>query len=145
MLRLPRLRSLSALRCPLCPPLSTTLSTSATPPRPLDGVRVLELEGLAAAPFCGRILADFGADVVRVDRNDRPDPYGTLSLAHGKRSVVLDLKDTDDAEQLRELADNADVLIEPYRPGVMERLNLGPDELRARNPRLVYARLTVRH
>jgi alpha-methylacyl-CoA racemase len=88
-------------------------------------------------------LADFGADVVRVDRNDRPDPYGTLSLAHGKRSVELDLKDTDDAEQLRELADNADVLIEPYRPGVMERLGLGPDELRARNPRLVYARLTV--
>ena len=141
--RPPRFRALSALRSSFCPQLSTTLSTSATPPRPLDGVRVLELEGLAAAPFCGRILADFGADVVRVDRNDRPDPYGTLSLAHGKRSVELDLKDTDDAEQLRELADNADVLIEPYRPGVMERLGLGPDELRARNPRLVYARLTV--
>ena len=111
---------------------------------PLRGIKVLELEGLAAAPFAGLVLADFGADVVRVDRRGRDaDPYGTTSLGGGKRSVALDLKAPADAATLREMAGCADVLIEPYRPGVMERLGLGPEDLMGdHNPGLVYARLT---
>ena len=78
-----------------------------------------------------------------MDRRGRePDPYGTLSLSRGKRSLALDLKDPDDNTMLRRLASVSDVLVEPYRPGVMERLGLGPAELLAANPRLVYARLT---
>jgi alpha-methylacyl-CoA racemase len=108
--------------------------------RPLDGIRVLELAGLAPVPYCGLILADFGADVVRVDRvggGTMPDILG-----RGKRSVAVDLKHPQGVATVARLAESADVLVEPYRPGVMERLGLGPDALCARNPRLVYARLT---
>jgi alpha-methylacyl-CoA racemase len=117
--------------------------SGATPKRgPLDGTVVLELEGLAAAPFCGMFLADFGADVVRIDKKGQERHFATSTLGRGKRSVELDLKDGADAARFRELAATADVVIEPYRPGVMERLSLGPEELCAANPRLVYARLT---
>jgi len=105
----------------------------------LQGVRVVEMAGLAPAPFCGMILADFGADVVRVDRVGA----GSMDqLARGKRSVAVNLKSGDGVETVLRLIEKADVLLEPYRPGVMERLGLGPDVAAARNPRLVYARLT---
>jgi alpha-methylacyl-CoA racemase len=105
----------------------------------LEGIRVVEMAGLAPAPFCGMILADFGADVVRVDRIGA----GAMDLlARGKRSVAVNLKSPEGVETVLRLAERADVLLEPYRPGVMERLGLGPDVTCARNPRLIYARLT---
>ena len=105
----------------------------------LQGIRVVEMAGLAPAPYCGMILADFGADVVRVDRVGA----GSMDqLARGKRSVAVNLKSPEGVETVLRLVEKADVLLEPYRPGVMERLGLGPDVACARNPRLVYARLT---
>eukprot|EP00753_Platysulcus_tardus_P015641 PLAT5163.1.p1 GENE.PLAT5163.1~~PLAT5163.1.p1 ORF type:complete len:401 (-),score=94.58 PLAT5163.1:34-1236(-) len=106
----------------------------------LRGVRVLEMAGLAPVPFAGMMLADFGADVIRVDSvrpGVVPDP-----LCRGKRSVQLDVKDDAGRELFWRLLKTADVLIEPYRPGVMERLGLGPDEALRRQPQLIYARLT---
>lgn len=107
--------------------------------RPLHGIRVLEMAGLAPAPFCGMILADFGADVVRVDR---PNSNSFDQLARGKRSIAVSLKHADGVAALLRLIENADVLIEPFRASVMERLGVGPDVACARNPRLIYARLT---
>ncbi len=113
--------------------------------RPLEGVRVIEMAGLAPAPYAGMILADFGADVVRVDR---PAVKGTGFdptrdyLARGKRSVAVNIKDPRGAELALKLCEGADVLIEPYRPGVMEKLGLGPEPTMAANPSLIYARLT---
>jgi len=112
--------------------------------RPLHGIRVLEFGGLAPVPYCGMILADFGADVVRVDRL-RPglfssgpgDPTG-----RGKRSIRVDLKNPGAGEVLLRLIDRYDVLLDPFRPGVLERAGVGPDVALERNPRLVYARLT---
>jgi alpha-methylacyl-CoA racemase len=105
----------------------------------LEGIRVIEMAGLAPAPFCGMVLADFGADVVRVDRRGA----GSMDLlARGKRSVAVDLKRPEGVEAVLRLAERADVLLEPYRPGVMERLGLGPEVACRRNSRLVYARLT---
>jgi len=103
------------------------------------------MAGLAPAPYAGMILADFGADVVRIDRSpttgSRPDPTRDF-LARGKRSVGLNMKDPAGVDLLLRLIDKADVLIEPFRPGVMERLGVGPQVAMTRNPRLVYARLT---
>lgn len=105
----------------------------------LSGIRVVEMAGLAPAPYCGMILADFGADVVRVDRLGA----GSMdTLARGKRSIAVNLKDPKGVETVLRLLAKADVLLEPFRPGVMERLGLGPDVACARNPRLIYARLT---
>lgn len=105
----------------------------------LQEIRVVEMAGLAPAPFCGMILADFGADVVRVDRVGA----GSMDqLARGKRSLAVNLKSAAGVETVLRLIEKADVLLEPYRPGVMERLGLGPDVAQARNQRLVYARLT---
>jgi alpha-methylacyl-CoA racemase len=105
----------------------------------LQGIRVIEMAGLAPAPFCGMILADFGADVVRVDRIGS----GSMDyLARGKRSIAVNLKDPAGVDTVLRLMDGADVLLEPYRPGVMERLGLGPNVACGRNSRLVYARLT---
>ncbi|HEY2774780.1 MAG TPA: CaiB/BaiF CoA-transferase family protein [Candidatus Binatia bacterium] len=112
---------------------------------PLSSVRVIEMAGLAPAPYAGMILADFGADVIRVDRSptsgSRPDPTRDF-LARGKRSIGINMKDPRGVEALLALVEGADVLLEPFRPGVMEKLGAGPDVALARNPRLVYARLT---
>lgn len=109
---------------------------------PLQGLRVLEFAGLAPVPFCGLLCADYGADVVRIDRaSDRGRPTNDLLCRH-KRSICMDLKDTRDLEVVKKLVQKADVIIEPFRPGVMEKLGLGPDVLLKENPRLVYARLT---
>jgi alpha-methylacyl-CoA racemase len=114
---------------------------------PLEGVRVVEFAGLGPGPFCGMLLADLGADVVRIDRRgSRAGLIGALGatslLDRGKRSIALDLKDAEDLAVVHALVQRADVLLEGFRPGVMERLGLGPDELLAANPALVYGRMT---
>ncbi|XP_021512033.1 alpha-methylacyl-CoA racemase [Meriones unguiculatus] len=110
------------------------------PAMALRGISVVELAGLAPGPFCGMVLADFGAQVVRVDR---PGSVGDVSrLARGKRSLVLDLKRPAGATVLRRLCARADVLLEPFRCGVMEKLQLGPEILLKDNPKLIYARLS---
>ncbi|VFV27954.1 alpha-methylacyl-racemase [Lynx pardinus] len=106
----------------------------------LQGIRVLELAGLAPGPFCGMVLADFGAQVVRVDR---PGARGDVSfMARGKRSLAVNLKRQDGALVLRRLCAQADVVLEPFRHGVMEKLQLGPEILQRVNPKLIYARLS---
>eukprot|EP00298_Acanthocystis_sp_HF-20_P012429 c19880_g1_i3.p1 GENE.c19880_g1_i3~~c19880_g1_i3.p1 ORF type:complete len:401 (+),score=198.52 c19880_g1_i3:34-1236(+) len=110
---------------------------------PLQGIRVLELAGLAPGPFCGLILADFGADVVRIDRASKGKiPSSNDFLGRGKRSIALDMKSEAGKSVFLSLASKADVVLEPFRPGVMEKLGLGPDVLLKLNPRLIYARLT---
>ncbi|MFQ6396271.1 CaiB/BaiF CoA transferase family protein [Nocardia sp. KC 131] len=113
---------------------------------PLAGLRVVELGGIGPGPFAGMFLADLGAEVVRVDRPERAGEVGAGGPAdvtnRGKRSVVLDLKHPDAPGALLELVERADVLIEGFRPGVTERLGIGPHECLARNPRLVYGRMT---
>ncbi|MEU5576340.1 CaiB/BaiF CoA-transferase family protein [Streptomyces huasconensis] len=112
---------------------------------PLAGVRVVELAGIGPGPFAAMLLADLGADVVRVDRPGGAglaiDPAYDVTNRN-KRSVVIDLKAPGGAAQVLDLAERADVLIEGYRPGVAERLGVGPEECHARNPRLVYGRMT---
>ncbi|CAL9641583.1 Succinyl-CoA--L-malate CoA-transferase beta subunit [Streptomyces sp. enrichment culture] len=112
---------------------------------PLTGVRVVELAGIGPGPFAAMLLADLGADVVRVDRPGGPglgiDPAYDVTNRN-KRSVIVDLKAPDGAARVLDLAERADVLIEGYRPGVAERLGVGPGDCHARNPRLVYGRMT---
>jgi alpha-methylacyl-CoA racemase len=112
---------------------------------PLTGLRVIELAGIGPAPFCAMLLADLGADVVRIDRkNGSPlsgDPAFDL-LNRGKRSIEIDLKHELGADLVLQLIERADILLEGYRPGVVERLGVGPDACLARNPRLVYGRMT---
>lgn len=114
-------------------------------PGPLAGVRVVELAGIGPGPFAAMLLADLGADVVRVDRPGGAglgiDPALDITNRN-KRSVLLDLKAPTDRETLLALVERADVLVEGYRPGVAERLGVGPRECLARNPRLVYGRMT---
>ncbi len=112
---------------------------------PLDGVRVIEIASLAPAPFGCMILSDLGADVLRVERPAScvpglPDPVDPLT--RGRRSIGLNLKDPVGIELLLRLLEAADVLVEGFRPGVTERLGFGPDVCAARNPRLIYARMT---
>lgn len=111
---------------------------------PLAGVRVVELAGIGPGPFAGMLLADLGADVVRVDRPGGAglgiDPASDVT-GRNKRSVMVDLKAAG-PEPVLELAERADVLIEGYRPGVAERLGVGPEACQTRNPRLVYGRMT---
>ncbi|ALV32186.1 CaiB/BaiF CoA-transferase family protein [Streptomyces sp. CdTB01] len=112
---------------------------------PLTGVRVVELAGIGPGPFAAMLLADLGADVVRVDRPGGPglaiDPAFDVTNRN-KRSVVVDLKAADGPARVLDLAARADVLIEGYRPGVAERLGVGPADCHARNPALVYGRMT---
>ncbi|GAA3125878.1 CaiB/BaiF CoA transferase family protein [Streptomyces echinatus] len=125
------------------------MTTAGTPPAPgtgpLAGVRVVELAGIGPGPFAAMLLADLGADVVRVDR---PGGVGLgIDPAHdvtnrNKRSILVDLKAPDGPARVLDLAERADILIEGYRPGVAERLGVGPGDCHARNPRLVYGRMT---
>ncbi|MFI9227499.1 CaiB/BaiF CoA transferase family protein [Streptomyces rimosus] len=112
---------------------------------PLSGVRVVELAGIGPGPFAAMLLADLGADVVRVDRPGGSglgiDPAYDITNRN-KRSVLVDLKSAEGPGQVLDLAERADVLIEGYRPGVAERLGIGPDACLERNPRLVYGRMT---
>ncbi|KAM4051121.1 alpha-methylacyl-CoA racemase [Anomaloglossus baeobatrachus] len=106
----------------------------------LAGVRVLELAGLAPAPFCGMILADFGAKVIRVDKANAA--YSSDTMARGKRSIALNLKTPQGISVLKTLCKQSDILIEPFRHGVMEGLGLGPEVILKENPQLIYARLS---
>jgi alpha-methylacyl-CoA racemase len=115
--------------------------------RPLDGIRIIEMVGLAPAPFAGMLLADFGADVVVVER--LPEHGREISkimpenpFEFGKRRIQVNLKKETGTEIIKEMIRKYDVLIEPYRPGVMESFGLGPKEALSLNPRLIYARLT---
>lgn len=112
-------------------------------PGPLAGVRVVELAGIGPAPFAAMVLAEMGADVVRVDRPGAPaDVEASGGLRRSRPSIAVDLKHPGGPEVVRRLLDDADVLIEGFRPGVLERLGLAPEDLMARNPRLVVARMT---
>lgn len=110
----------------------------------LKGVNVVEIAGLAPAPFAGLCLADFGADVIRVDRVGKNGKIASShdTLCRGKKSIALDLKSKDGRDVFVKMVEKADVLIEPFRPGVMEKLGFGPDVLCALNPKLIYARMT---
>src|SRR4029453_15074183 len=114
---------------------------------PLTGVRVLELEAIGPVPFCNMMLSDMGADVLLVDRAEDPRlGFGRERwydvMLRGRRSLTLDLKTKGGVAAVLMLAERADIVVEGFRPGVMERLGLGPDVLLARNPRLVYGRMT---
>jgi alpha-methylacyl-CoA racemase len=112
---------------------------------PLTGVRVIEIASLAPAPFGCMILADLGADVLRVDRAERSGPQAAQPrdpLGRGRRSIGLNLKDGAAIDLLLRLIEDADVLVEGFRPGVAERLGFGPDVCSQRNPRLIFARMT---
>jgi alpha-methylacyl-CoA racemase len=114
-------------------------------PGALSGIRIVELAGIGPAPFAGMMLADHGATVIRVEREDRPPviPPQYDVLGRNRASTIrLDLKSDKGAARVRELARDADGLIEGFRPGVMERLGLGPEVLLEDNPRLVYGRMT---
>lgn len=110
---------------------------------PLEGIRVVELLGIGPAPFCGMLLADLGADVVRIERSGPETPTSRINvMARGKRSVALNLKDPLDRDAALALIAEADAVIDPFRPGVTEKLGLGPDECLKANPQLVYGRMT---
>ena len=112
------------------------------PRSPLHGVKVLDISGLGPGPFCSMLLSDYGADVIAVERPD-PEPFDPSPFfSRGKRSVIVDLRAPGGAQVVRRLARTADVFIESYRPGTMERRRLGPSVLTEENPRLVYARIT---
>ena len=115
--------------------------------KPLAGLRILEFDGLGPVTFAGMVLADMGAEVVRLTRGGGAgDPVftevGGAVLHRGRAATPVDLKSPDDRDRVLALCDSADALIEGFRPGVMERLGLGPDAVAARNPRLVYGRVT---
>ena len=115
---------------------------------PLNGLKVVEFAGIGPGPFCGMLLSDLGADVVRIDRKtgpvggSRPTVDRFSVTARGRRSIALDLKHPDAVETCLKLMDRADIAFEGFRPGVMERLGLGPDVALKRNPKLVYGRMT---
>src|SRR5690348_8396592 len=108
---------------------------------PLEGIRVIEIAGIGPGPFCAMMLSDMGAEVLRVDRVDRVDPQRAERppidvLNRGRRSIAVDLKNPRGVETVLRLVDQADALIEGFRPGVTDRLGIGPEACLARNPRL---------
>lgn len=109
---------------------------------PLNGVKVLEFAGIGPGPFCCMLLSDMGADVVRLDRKGGRPGFKNDIPARGRRHIALDLKDANDGALALSMMEKADVVIEGFRPGVMERLGLGPDEALKRNPRIIYGRMT---
>ncbi len=108
---------------------------------PLKGIKVIEIASIGPGPFCAMMLADMGAEVLRIERGDRRASRFDV-LLRGRRAISLDLKDEKGVAMALRLIEQADALIEGFRPGVMERLGLGPDVCRARNKRLIYGRMT---
>ncbi len=111
---------------------------------PLDGVKVIEVGGLAPGPFCGMLLSDMGAEVIRIERKDQmslTDPKFDV-LKRNRRSMLIDLRKPEGVDALLKMVEQVDALHEGFRPGVMEKLGLGPDVCLERNPRLVYGRMT---
>ncbi len=109
---------------------------------PLDGLRILEFQGIGPGPLCGTFLGDMGADVVRIDRADAPATSDAGALGRNRRSIGINLKHPEGVACALTLIEQADALIDPFRPGVMERLGLGPEVCLARNPRIVFGRMT---
>src|SRR5258708_38497304 len=109
---------------------------------PLSGVKIVEFAGTGPGPFCGRLLSDLGADVVRIDRKGPGRGSKTDVTGRGRRSVAMDLKSPAAVEACLKLMETADAVFEGFRPGVMERLGLGPDVALGHNPKLVYGRMT---
>ncbi len=109
---------------------------------PLNGVKILEFSGIGPGPFCGMLLSDMGADVLRIDRKEGDRGEKTHVTRRGRKSVALDLKQPAARDACLRLMETADALYEGFRPGVMERLGLGPDIALLRNPKLVYGRMT---
>jgi alpha-methylacyl-CoA racemase len=114
---------------------------------PLRGVKVIEIAGMGPAPFCAMLLADMGADVIRVERANAPERGIPVEprfevLNRGRRSISLDLKTAEGVRTLLQLVERADILLEGFRPGAMERLGAGPKDCHALNPRLIYGRMT---
>jgi alpha-methylacyl-CoA racemase len=110
---------------------------------PLNGYTVIELSGIGPAPMAGMILADMGAEVIRIERPGAFSPPQSKDVSfRGKKSVVLNLKSAEGIETLLRMVENADVLIDPYRPGVCEKLGIGPDVCLERNPKLIFGRMT---
>jgi alpha-methylacyl-CoA racemase len=114
---------------------------------PLEGITIVELAGIGPGPFCGMMLSDMGAEVIRIDRSSAvrggdPDMPPADVLGRGRKSLAVDLKNPEGVATVLTVVEQADGLIEGFRPGVTERLGLGPDECLARNPKLVYGRMT---
>jgi alpha-methylacyl-CoA racemase len=109
---------------------------------PLAGIKIIELAGIGPGPFCGMMLADMGAEVIRVDRTGGSRKRGKEVLNRGRKSIAVDLKSPEGRDVVLKLCESADALFEGFRPGVTERLGVGPDECMARNPKLVYGRMT---
>src|SRR5580658_10479802 len=109
---------------------------------PLSDLKVLEFAGIGPGPFCGMLLSDLGADVVRIDRKGPGRGSKTDVTGRGRKSVAMDLKSAEAVEACLKLMETADAVFEGFRPGVMERLGLGPDVALARNPKLVFGRMT---
>ncbi len=109
---------------------------------PLTGFRIVELAGIGPGPFCGMMLSDMGAEVIRIDRPGVAAGRTPDVLARNRRSIAVDLKKREGVETVLRLAETADAIFEGFRPGVTERLGLGPDDCMARNPKLVYGRMT---
>jgi alpha-methylacyl-CoA racemase len=109
---------------------------------PLQGIRIVEFAGIGPGPFAAMLFADMGAEVIRIDRKGGRLPHKTEIYLRGRRTLALDLKKPEAVEAALRLIEKADALIEGFRPGVMERLGIGPNVCLARNPRLVYGRMT---
>lgn len=117
---------------------------------PLKGIKVVEIASIGPGPYCAMMLADMGADVIRVDRKNQAGRPGTTVganprhevLNRGRRSVAVDLKNPDAVETVLKMCEGADVILEGFRPGVMERLGLGPEIVQARNEKIIYGRMT---
>ncbi|WP_041801390.1 CaiB/BaiF CoA transferase family protein [Rhodopseudomonas palustris] len=126
----------------LTPPASGSARDRPAASGPLSGLRIVEFAGLGPGPFAAMMLADMGADVVTLSRGEQQMGLRGTVMMRGRRSITADLKDKACIAEVLKLCDGADALIEGYRPGVMERLGLGPDVVTTRNKRLVYARMT---
>jgi alpha-methylacyl-CoA racemase len=109
---------------------------------PLKGIKIIELAGIGPGPFCAMLLSDLGAEVIRVDRIESAGQKNAGALLRGRRSIAIDLKNSQGVATVLRLVDKADALLEGFRPGVTERMGLGPDVCLKRNPRLVYGRMT---
>ncbi|MBT7538967.1 MAG: CoA transferase, partial [Gammaproteobacteria bacterium] len=109
---------------------------------PLTGFQIIELAGIGPGPFCGMMLADMGAEVIRVDRAGSSSRRNIDVLNRGRKSIAVDLKSPAGKELVLKLCESADGLFEGFRPGVTERLGIGPEECLGRNEKLVYGRMT---
>ena len=111
---------------------------------PLSGIKIIELAGIGPGPFCGMLLSDMGAEVIRVDRAGAVQ-RGQDVLTRGRKSIAVNLKSEQGRETVLKLCESADAIFEGFRPGVTERLGLGPEDCMARNEKIVYGRIAHKH